>query len=436
MTSREAEDTVAPPSNQPRGPSRRRLLTSAGLAGAGLFGAGAVAGGLTGYLTRPDGERSSAATTTTVPFYGEHQAGITTPAQDRLAFGSLTIVPGAARSDLRDLLQEWTSAAARMTAGQPVGEDTGLDAPPVDTGEAIGSPVSGLTVTVGYGPSLFDQRFGLAARKPSALADLPPLPNEDLDPNYTGGDLCIQACSDDPLVAFHAVRNMARIGMGVVEHNWMELGFGRTSTTSTAQATPRNLLGFKDGTRNIKAEQTDLLDQYVWAGQETDQPWMRGGSYLVARKIRIFVENWDRDYLQDQENTIGRVKVSGGPLSGGTEFSTPDFTATVATTTGASELPAIPAHAHIRLASFEHNDGTRILRRGYSFTDGIDPQAGTLLGGLFFIAFMKDPAQFIKLQTALASDALNEYVHHTGSGVFACPPGLNPGQHWGDSLFT
>jgi deferrochelatase/peroxidase EfeB len=393
-----------------------------------MFGAGAVAGGLTGYFARSGDEQPVPAQ---LAFYGAHQAGIITPAQDRLAFGTLSVVSGTTQADLRDLLREWTSAAARMAAGQLVGEDTGLTAPPVDTGEAIGSPVSWLTITVGYGPSLFDQRFGLAARKPSVLAQLPPLPNENLDPDYTGGDLCIQACSDDPLVAFHAVRNLARIGMGVVQHNWMELGFGRTSTTSTAQATPRNLLGFKDGTRNIKAEQTDLLNQHVWVGQETDQPWMRGGSYLVARKIRIFVENWDRDYLQDQENTVGRAKVSGAPLSGGTEFSAPDF----AVNAGPG-LPAIPAHAHIRLASFEHNGGTRILRRGYSFTDGIDPQAGTLLGGLFFIAFMKSPAQFIRLQQSLADDALNEYIQHTGSGVFACPPGLRPGQHWGDTLFT
>jgi deferrochelatase/peroxidase EfeB len=224
---------------------------------------------------------------------------------------------------------------------------------------------------------------------------------------------------------------MARIGMGVVANHWMELGFGRTSTTSTAQATPRNLLGFKDGTRNIKAEQTDVLNQHVWVGQETDQPWLRGGSYLVARKIRMFVENWDRDYLQDQENVIGRAKVTGAPLSGGSEFTTPNFTVS-----GTDGEPVIPADAHIRLASPEHNGGTKILRRGYSFTDGIDPQAGTLLGGLFFIAFMKSPAQFIQLQQALADDALNEYIHHTGSAVFAVPPGVRPGQHWGDTLFT
>jgi deferrochelatase/peroxidase EfeB len=409
------------------------------LAGTGAAGAGLIAGGLGGWFAResadaaaPTGPGSGAlGSGSAVPFYGSHQAGIATPAQDRLAFGSLNAVPGATRGDLRDLLHQWTAAAARMTAGKLVGEDTNLYAPPMDTGEAVGSPASRLTITIGYGPSLFDHRFGLQGRKPAALAQLPPLPNEELDPDYTGGDLCVQACSDDPLVAFHAVRNLARIGMGVVEHNWMELGFGRTSTTSTAQATPRNLLGFKDGTRNIKAEQTQLMDNYVWVGRETDQRWLQGGAYLVARKIRIFVENWDRDYLQDQEHVIGRAKSSGAPLSGGTEFSTPDFGRK-----GPDGQPVIPADAHIRLASFEHNGGTRILRRGYSFTDGIDPQAGTLLGGLFFIAYMKNPGQFIKLQTALAADALNEYTQHTGSAVFACPPGLQPGQHYGDTLFS
>jgi deferrochelatase/peroxidase EfeB len=410
-------------------PSRRRLLT-----GAGAAGVGAVAGGLASYFAGPGLSQAASAPNDsgeTVPFYGPHQAGIATPAQDRLAFGSLNAVAGATRADLRDLLREWTTAAAAMAEGKLVGEDAQPYAPPVDTGEAVGSPVSRLTITLGYGPSLFDHRFGLADRKPEALAQLPPLPGENLDPDYTGGDLCIQACSDDPLVAFHAVRNLARIGMGVVAHSWMELGFGRTSTTTTGQATPRNLLGFKDGTRNIKAEQTDLMDDYVWVGKESDQAWLRGGSYLVARKIRIFVENWDRDYLQDQENVIGRSKVSGAPLSGGSEFTTPNFNTKAADGLGT----VIPAHAHIRLASFENNGGTRILRRGYSFTDGIDPQAGTLLGGLFFIAFMKNPSQFIKLQNHLASDALNEYIQHTGSAVFACPPGISKGQKWGDGLF-
>ena len=425
-------DETAPAAADPGGParpSRRGVLT-----GAGLFGAGTVAGGLTGYLTRPGSEPAAGGDTSlgrqTIPFYGTHQAGIITPAQDRLAFGAMNVVGGTSRADLRDLLQVWTTAAARMTAGRLVGEENEPDAP-VDTGEAVGSPVSRLTITIGYGPSLFDGRFGLAARKPAALTDLPPLPNENLDPDYTGGDLCVQACSDDPLVAFHAVRNLARIGMGVVAHNWMELGFGRTSTTSTAQATPRNLLGFKDGTRNIKAEQADLLNQHVWVGPESDQPWLRGGSYLVARKIRMFVENWDRDYLQDQENVIGRAKVSGAPLSGGSEFTTPDFAKA-----GADGRPAIGDRAHVRLASPEHNGGIHILRRGYSFTDGIDPQAGTLLGALFFIGFMKNPSQFIKLQTSLAADALNEYIHHTGSALFAVPPGLRPGQHYGDALFA
>jgi deferrochelatase/peroxidase EfeB len=411
-------------------PSRRGLL-----AGAGAVAAGAATGGLAGYFAGPrpgiSAEGAGPGGGQAIPFYGPHQAGIASPVQDRLAFGTMNAVTGATGTEVRDLLRRWTTAAVRMVAGEPVGEVTQPYAPPADTGEAIGSPVSRLTITVGYGPSLFDQRFGLGPKKPAALVPLPPLPNERLDPRYTGGDLCIQACSDDPLVAFHAVRNLARIGMGVVENHWMELGFGRTSTTSAEPETPRNLLGFKDGTRNIKADQTQLLNDHVWAGRETGQPWLRGGSYLVVRKIRIFIENWDRDYLQDQENVIGRAKTSGAPLSGGTEFSPPDFTAT-----GSDGRPAIPAHAHIRLASFEHNGGTRILRRGYSFTDGIDSQTGTLLGGLLFIAFMKDPGQFVRIQRSLAADSLNEYTHHTGSAVFACPPGLRRGQYWGDDLFS
>jgi deferrochelatase/peroxidase EfeB len=410
--------------------SRRQVLSGIGLAGAGVTLGGFLAG-----CDSSGGASAAPATapaSSTVPFHGAHQAGIVTAAQDRLAFATFTVVDGTDRSSLRDLLADWSTAAERMTTGELVGEDTDLDAPPLDTGEAVGSPAANLTVTLGYGPSLFDDRFGLAPKRPALLVDLPALPNENLDPDYTGGDLCIQACSDDPLVAFHAVRNLARLGMGVVELDWMELGFGKTSTTSTTEATPRNLLGFKDGTRNIKAQQTDLIDRYVWVGRESDQEWLRGGTYLVARRIRMFIENWDRDQLGDQQDVIGRAKASGAPLSGGTEFTEPNFHAR-----DDQGQAVIPADAHIRLASHEENGGTRLIRRGYSYTDGIDPVLGTLLAGLFFIAFMKDPGQFISLQQKLGtSDALNEYIQHTGSALFACPPGIGPGQHWGDDLFA
>ncbi len=412
--------------------SWRQLLGSLGAAGAGLAIGGVAAS--TGLGQVLGGSSAGAApilgADRTYPFYGEHQAGIVTPAQDRLAFASFNVLEGTTRGELHDLLTDWSSAAQRMTKGQLVGDSSDLDQPPLDTGEAVGSPVGGLTITLGYGPSLFDRRFGLASKKPSLLTDLPALPGDNLDSAYVGGDICIQACSDDPLVAFHAVRNLARIGLGVVDYNWMELGFGRTSTTSATQATPRNLLGFKDGTRNIKSQQTDLLDDYVWVGNETDQAWMKGGSYLVSRRIQIYIENWDRDVLNDQQNVIGRAKTTGAPLTGGGEFSTPDFKQT----NDQGQLE-IPANAHIRLASHEENDGTRLLRRGYSFTDGIDPVRGTLLGGLFFIAYMKRPQQFITIQQKLGmNDALNEYIQHIGSGIFAVPPGLKKGQRWGDDI--
>jgi deferrochelatase/peroxidase EfeB len=320
-----------------------------------------------------------------------------------------------------------------MTRGLPIGSvETAPQAPPIDTGEAMGLGAANLTITVGFGPSLFDERFGLADKRPAALADLPALPGDTLDPDRTGGDLCVQACADDPQVAFHAVRNFARLARGTAVMRWSQLGFGRTSTTSTSQSTPRNLMGFKDGTNNIKAEDTADMNRFVWVGSDTDQAWMRGGSYLVARRIRMLIESWDTDYLADQEAVFGRFKDSGAPLTGKHEFDKVDLNALK------DNKPVIPLDAHIRLAAPSTNNNQKILRRGYSYTDGIDADTGLLDAGLFFICFQRDPRrQFIPIQRKLGShDALAEYIRHTGSGLFAVPPGLSgAGDWWGKTLF-
>jgi deferrochelatase/peroxidase EfeB len=404
--------------------SRRGLLGGVGgAAGLGLVG---VAGGaLAGCANRADPAHE------VVPFYGRHQAGIDTDVQDRLVFAAFDVT--STRADLVDMLRTWTAAAEAMTRGVPVpGESHAPEVPPADTGEALGLLPARLTVTIGFGPSLFDQRFGLGPHRPAAFTELPPLPGEILDPARTGGDLCIQACANDPAVAFHAVRNLARLGKGTAVTRWTQLGFGRTASTGTDQQTARNLMGFKDGTRNIKNDDREALDKHVWVGEEVGQPWIAGGSYLVARRIRMFIEAWDRDRLSDQEAVIGREKYSGAPLTGRDEFDVPDFAAN-----GPDGARVIPDDAHIRLAAFENNDGLRILRRGYSFTDGIDPCTGDLDAGLFFISYQRDPAQFVTLQRKLGSqDALNEYIRHVGSGLFACPTGVRgAGDYWGKALF-
>jgi deferrochelatase/peroxidase EfeB len=408
--------------------SRRRLLAGLGALGAAGVAAGSFAGAHAAAESSEEA-RASLSSTQIVPFRGANQSGITTSQQDRMSFAAFSVTT-TDPAELREMLRDWTTAAEAMANGQLVPGQFDPMAPPPDTGEAAGLRPGNLTITIGYGPSLFDKRFGLAGRKPAKLANLPALPLENFDPAYTGGDIAIQACSDDPQVAFHAVRNLARIGIGTVAPLWLENGFGRTASTSLSQATPRNLMGFKDGTRNIKADEDDLLDSYVWVGTDTDQAWLRGGSYLVARRIRMFINQWDRDFQADQENVFGRYKSTGAPLTGTGEFDTPDFTAR---TSGGSDV--IPANAHIRLAAHENNDGLRILRRGYSFTDGIDG-TGNLLAGLFFVAFMRDPGQFVTLQRKLGThDALNEYISHIGGGLFVCPPGLAPGANWAGQLF-
>ncbi|WNV82285.1 iron uptake transporter deferrochelatase/peroxidase subunit [Umezawaea sp. Da 62-37] len=411
---------------------RRRFLGLAG-AGAALAGAGAVVGVVAGGGGRQEVENTSGLASA-VPFHGERQAGITTAAQDRMHFVAFD-VKTAKRAELVALLKEWTEAAARMTAGQEAAQDGAVggsaEAPPKDTGEALDLPASALTITIGFGPSLFDGRFGLADRRPEALIDLPHFPADDLDPNRSGGDLCVQACANDPQVAVHAIRNLARIGFGRVAVRWSQLGFGRTSSTTQAQATPRNLFGFKDGTRNIKAEEPDTLRDQVWVSKEDGPEWLVGGTYLVARRIRMHIEIWDRTSLREQEEIVGRRKGTGAPLGQVEEFDEPDLHVN-----GAGGLPTIGVDAHIRLASHESLAGAKILRRGYNFTDGSDG-LGHLDAGLFFIGFNRDSRkQFVPMQTALSTkDRMMEYVEHTGSGHFAVPPGVREGGFWGDTLF-
>ena len=408
--------------DKPGGISRRGLL-GAGAAGGIALAAGGFA------LGRADG--SSDPGTGTVDFYGARQAGITTPAQDRLHFAAFDMT-SEKPADLQGLLQQWTSAAARMTAGEPAGpENTDPLLPPDDTGEALGLGPADLTITVGFGPSLFDHRFGLAEQRPPVLRPIPRLPGDELDPTISNGDLCVQACANDPQVAFHAIRNMTKIAQGVAVMRWCQLGFGRTSRTGATQETPRNLMGFKDGNNNILNDDTEALEQFVWVADEGPE-WMRNGSYLVSRRIRMLIEPWDRTFLEEQENVIGRLKESGAPIGGSEEHDEVDLEAV-----GDKGTFAIAEDAHIRLASPDTNGGERILRRGYSFTDGFDVTRGQLDAGLFFICFQKDPhKQFVALQTQLgSSDRLNEYILHTSNALFAVPPGVAAeGGYFGDGL--
>lgn len=425
--SREAE--------HPRAVSRRSLL---GLAGAGVAALGLGAAG--GFAAGRSGGSPASPVADSYPFAGAHQAGITTPAQDRLHFATFDLITDS-REAVVDLLKAWTVAAERMTRGLPAGEfgpGAGpYDAPPDDTGEAEGLSASGLTITFGFGPSLFvdsdgTDRYGLAARRPALLTDLPHFPADALEPARCGGDLAVQACADDPQVAVHAVRNLARIAFGTASVRWSQLGYGRTSATSTTQSTPRNLFGFKDGTANIKSEEPQAVTSHVWVSPEdaaadaadgTDSSWLAGGSYLVARRIRMTIETWDRSSLREQETIVGRTKQTGAPLSGGEEFTEPDFARA-----GRGDAPLIDPASHVALAHPSANNGARMLRRGYNYTDGSDG-LGRLDAGLFFIAFVRDPATgYIPMQNTLARDDLmSEYLRHTGSGLWAVPPGVPAG---------
>lgn len=416
--------------------SRTAGTTRRGALGVALAGAGALGalGALAGCASPASNNHNQAAASNSAsgpsndshPFYGEHQSGISTEVQDRMYFVALNLKT-TDREEIRSLFQEWTKASAKMQAGEVVGEERSYEAPPKDTGEAMDLSAAHLTITFGLGRSFFvdendKDRFGFASKLPEALVRIPHMTGDALEAERSDGDLCIQACADDPQVAFHAIRNLIRIAGGRAVVAWQQLGFGRTASTTTTQVTARNLFGFKDGTNNLKVEDPDLLKKHVWTSSQNSAnspAWMEGGSYLAARRIRMKIETWDRTRLREQEEIVGRAKTTGAPLSGGDEFTKLDFSAM-----GRSG-PLIPADSHVRLMHPDQNQGVQILRRGFNYTDGAD-ELGRLDAGLFFIAYVCDPrTHFIPMLSKMtASDAMSEYLRHTGNALFAVPPGV------------
>ncbi|MGZ4162905.1 MAG: iron uptake transporter deferrochelatase/peroxidase subunit [Tumebacillaceae bacterium] len=417
--------------------SRRQVLKMVGAGSAGLLlGAGGMtslfAAGVTGFGASKPASGQSA--DDILPFYGKYQQGITTPQQDFLYFAAFDVTAKRA-SEVRELFQVWSDAAANMTQGRLVGIETNNPhLPPVDTGEAVGLTTSKLTFTFGVGATLFMKdgvdRFGLAGKRPAALADIPTFKGDNLQEEWSGGDIGVQVCANDPQVAFHAIRNLIRLSRGVAAIRWSQSGFQRTQQAAAEPGTARNLMGFKDGTGNPDASDKSAMNDIVWVQPSEGPAWMSNGSYMVVRRVRMRIEEWDRSTLSDQEATFGRSRNSGAPLGQEKEFDPLDLEKK-----GADGKPMIPADSHAALA---HMGGkVKILRRGYSYTNGIDPKTGQLDAGLFFIAYQRDPRkQFVPIQKALAAqDALNEYIEHVGSAVFACLPGASQGGYIGQSLF-
>ena len=406
-------------------------LAVALLAGAAVACAGAGAG-----TRRPAGPRAG-----TEPFYGPHQGGILTPGQTSTYFAVFDLVTDR-REAVVAMLRRWTAASARMSLGLtagPLGQDRQL--PAADTGDVLGLRPSRLTLTFGFGAGLFvkdgKDRYGLAARRPEALVDLPAFTGDQLVAGLSGGDLSVQACADDPQVAFHAVRQLARMAEGVAQLRWVQAGYFEHAGPG---ATGRNLMGFLDGTGNPATTDAKLMDTFVWVGSE-GPAWIRGGSYLVARKSRVAFEHWDRMSVAFQEQTFGREKVSGAPLGQRHEKDPVSLTAT-----DAQGDPVLPENAHVRLTNKGSNGGMQILRRSYNYNDGLSltaerwppwHQGLEYDAGLLFVCYQRDPRTgFIRMFEPMSKlDQLNQFVTAVGSGLFACPGGAAPGGYIGQQLF-
>jgi deferrochelatase/peroxidase EfeB len=421
---------------------RRRFLTrSLGTLGAGgvglAIGAGlgeqAAAGAPAAVSPAAEAEQvNQQALAVRLPFDGPYQSGILTPKQNEATFVALdSIAPN--RSVLFEALQALSTEARLLTQGEAVGVQE-IDDPPPDSGilGPLDSPDS-LTVTVALGGSLFDRRYGLAAMRPNQLGPMPAFAHDELDPGRTGGDVLVQICAGQRDTVVHTFRELMRAIDGRLVVRWTIDGFQSAQRGPSVKNNTRNLFAFRDGTANPEVTDEAKMNELVWVQPGTGEPaWATGGTYLIVRTIRMHVEFWDRVGMLEQEQMIGRDRVTGAPLGGTGEFQDPDY----------GEDPAgkrIPLNAHIRLANprTPATANQRILRRGYNYHRGIDV-AGNLDQGLVFVAFNQDPArQFATIQTRLEPEPMVDYITPVGGGYFFAPRGTRGGSDWvGSGLAT
>lgn len=411
--------------------SRRRLLGTAGAAGATGLVLGAAGGASAYAATRPEAPAAlSTVGSDSVPFHGTHQAGITTPLQACGHLIAFDLAPGAGRKEAAALLRRWSASARAMTAGRPATGDAG-PAGGHDTAVALDAGPSSLTVTFGFGRTFFD-RTELAHQRPGALDPLPAFSSDHLDAARSEGDLWIQIGSDDALVAFHALRTLQKDAGTAAKVRWQMNGFNRTPGATPHPMTARNLMGQVDGTGNPRPtapnfERSIFVPPKPAAGVPG---WMADGSYAVVRRIRMLLDDWERLRVTDQEKVIGRRKSDGAPITGGTEQ-----TALALDKTGPDGQLVIPANAHARISAPNANGGATMLRRPFSFHDGIDAE-GTPDAGLLFVCWQADPLTgFVPVQRKLdRGDALSPFIRHESSGLFAVPGGAREGEYVGQRL--
>ncbi|MFC7259009.1 iron uptake transporter deferrochelatase/peroxidase subunit [Streptomyces lutosisoli] len=415
------KEAVSQEASPKRAFSRRRLLGTAGATGLAL----GAAGGAVGYAAAPSAEKATPLTSLgadAVTFHGKHQPGITNALQALGHLVAFDLAAGAGRKEAAALLRRWSATAQRLMAGEAAAHD--------DTNIARDAGPSSLTVTFGFGHSFF-ARTGLEKQRPVALDPLPDFSSDHLDKARSNGDLWVQIGANDALVAFHALRAIQKDAGSAARVRWQMNGFNRSPGATEQPMTARNLMGQIDGTRNPKPSES-TFDQriFVPASGSADPAWMANGSYAVVRRIRMLLDDWEKLSVKAQEDVIGRKKSNGAPLSGGTET-----TAMNLDKTDADGNLVVPINAHARITRPDQNGGAAMLRRPFSFHDGIDTD-GAPDAGLLFVCWQADPLRgFVPVQRKLdRGDALSTFIRHESSGLFAVPGGAAEGEYVGQRL--
>lgn len=277
-------------------------------------------------------------------------------------------VTSRSRGELAGLLRALTGFAQHQMAKTP----------PKDAQRPYDEPVltRRVTVAVGFGATLFtniagDDRFNLAARRPTSLKVMPQIDGDDgFHPRDHATDLVILVSSDDYYVNEYI---FGRLHYGSVHPDIrvrsVERGYARPDS--------REPSGFEDGISNPRdGSGTSPMHEFVYVRAEDGEPaWCTNGTYLAYRKIRRRMKLFFKLSPQDQEAVFGVEKKTG------------------------ERLKRHEAHAHaakINPRRENHRDlfdmsdlHRRFLRRPYFFDDGLDAD-GEELRGLHHLSFARN----------------------------------------------
>jgi putative iron-dependent peroxidase len=218
-------------------------------------------------------------------------------------------------------------------------------------------PEGGLTCSTGIGSQAWDRIFGQP--RPRELHPFRPLVGSKHTAVATPGDLLFHIRAHRFDLCFELAQRLMERLSGHAKAIDEVHGFRSFDL--------RDVLGFVDGTENPSGQ---AASDAVLIGDE--DPGFEGGAYVVVQKYLHDLPRWDALKVEEQEQAIGRTKLSDIELSDDDK----------------------PSNAHVALNTITDEDGNERQIVRYNMPFG---RVGTGEFGTYFIGYARTPTVVEKM---------------------------------------